>query len=293
MFCSQLKHRLRGAHEIRTGECYGCHFDRYGADSLKQFLIKNVAGCKCPDYHCSVTMGCGWIGSHHGGSRMTCGKCSSNGNYHPGMSDAGFETFNYVINHRSNITSEERSMLIAQQEQERLQKEQQERAITLAAKEYKLNQILKHREHETIQRQEEHDRQEKYKQEAKLNIIRFTSEIKQSNDNIMKNINSGHGYVFYFRGGELYNIQYQFIQLKPVTSYCCFIKFKYSDHKTLLKLFVKALQDDRMYKYNSIDDIIRIYAPRKNSHYHTFTYCNSESTAVLVYKNGQYGLISI
>lgn len=72
----------------------------------KQYLINNVAGCRCVDYHCTVTMGCGWIGSHHGGARMTCGKCSRTGPFHPGMSDEGFDLFNRVIRSASALKSQ-------------------------------------------------------------------------------------------------------------------------------------------------------------------------------------------
>ena len=110
--------------------------------------------------------------------------------------------------------------------------------------------------------------------------------IKESPDSIMRGIKDGHGYVFYILNNELLNIQYQAIPLQPMKT-CIF--FTVSDRGALVKMFAKAAQDDRMYTHSDIDGLVRRHANSNNTDWAA----RVVRRAVLVHKDGKYGLISI
>jgi len=290
MFCSARKHLLEGTYQQSTNTCLTCYYDTYGKDLLKDYIIRNVHGAKCPDYHCSVSMGCGWIGSHHGGARMTCGKCSNSGNFHPGLSDKGSQMLNYISGHGACVTVQKQQKFVPEKKEDEREREEIERK-------YRIERVLAEQAYKKRQEEQEEQEVEAKKRKAvelRNNIRNVITEIGQSNDKIMKNIKNGFGYVFHFHNGVLNNVTYKNIPLKPVNSYCCCFKFRYSNSKILLKLFLKNVNKDCVYIYDSFKNFINIQTNANNINYNTFDdRTDYSATAVLVQKNGRYGLIFV
>jgi hypothetical protein len=292
MICSAKEHRMIYQYEIDSGICLTCTCNRIGINDFREYIIKYVGNAKCQDYHCSVTMGCGWIGSHHGGARMTCGKCSGN-SFHPGLSDYGFKLFNYISNQNARITVNERQALLASEEQkrkkeakERQEQEENTRKYTPKPQEYyRIESENKHKKEQ--QNLDNHNKHIK-------DLINLIDKINKSKQQIMTDIKK-HNKGYIIRNCQInskYNsriycsdIVYTTIP-KLKSKYCCFT----SSQNSILSSYIKRTN---CYQTNLLEIIntLRNVEDVKTQYKITGHYGSRHYDELLIYKNNKFGFM--
>jgi hypothetical protein len=244
--CKGNQHYLYFSYESSTGDCLSCKCIQLSNDhEFKQYLRRNVPGAKCPNRFCEVTMGTGWVGSHHGGSRMTCGDCSGNYNFHPGLSNDGYKAFNDVNSGCFNITQSDRNKLaekIRMDEQKRREEEEQRRKDDIERKQNQIRIAIRQAEIDYA-----HDQSRENANLIKYNnqrseFARFVNNLINNPDSIMAGIKQTpiKGYLVYrssgaSNGGIYYRGVYGTVHPSPRTEYICCCKTIHKNINTLTK----------------------------------------------------------
>lgn len=246
--CRNYAHYLCFEYERTTNICLSCVYNNLGKSEyeFKKYIIQNIKGAKCPNSLCEVTMGAGWIGSHHGGPRMKCGSCSSYNHYHPGMSDSGYEIFNYILCGKSNISAQDKAEI-----SERLAKENEEMERIQIQQKNRKEAIERDRQRDKrIQQEEQRISDEakylkQYNEQMKRIKDTFDHVVKYPDD-IMRNVTrKGHliqGYVFHFVNNACFDATYEQITLREIHEYVCCFKIKHKSQKVLHELFMHYIK---------------------------------------------------
>jgi hypothetical protein len=266
---------------------------------FKSYLIKNVNGAKCPDSFCSVSMGCGWIGSHHGGARMTCGKCSHGSHFHPGLSDSGYELFNYIRNQQANISVNERQALLAYESEKRRnedkKRQEQEERYNKFNNDYYLryNENLK-AEHDEKCRKEQRNLDD-YNKHIK-DLINVIEQINKSKDKIMSNImEHNRGYILrynrccFWDHTSIFCVDIVYTTIPQLKSkFCCFTR----SQESILKSYSKSTKCDDINLYDIIHTLR--YNEDVKTQYTKYGSCGSfYNNKLLICKNNKFGFIPL
>jgi hypothetical protein len=254
-------------------------------------------------------MGCGWIGSHHGGARMTCGDCSSSYNFHPGLSNDGHKIFEHVRMRKSNISFEDKqknanSIKKIKEENEKMREKEQ--LLKKQREDYAMAESQKVWCAQS--KQMEYERESKYSQKLKSynesirQIDDICNKVTKNPDCIMNGIGKElvTGYVFEFDRNNCISVAYRSVFLKPIIVYtlCCgtrVTKQKYL-HKFLKKDIKDKLKSSNLPTlYTRQMFIDKIYSSTRDDEYKT-KYVNYGSSGdiiknLLVYKDGRYGFV--
>uniref|UniRef100_A0A6C0E9J5 Uncharacterized protein n=1 Tax=viral metagenome TaxID=1070528 RepID=A0A6C0E9J5_9ZZZZ len=314
--CKNYQHYLYFSYESSTGDCLSCKYIQSSNDhEFKQYLRRNVPGAKCPNSLCEVTMGRGWIGSHHGGPRMTCGDCSGNYNFHPGLSHDGYKAFNDVKSGCFNITQSDRNKLaekIRMDEQKRREEEEQRRKDDIERKQNQIRSAMRQAEIDNARAQlRENENLIKYDNQ-RSEFTKFVNNLINNPDSIMAGIKETpmKGYIIHRYDG-IYDGKYGIVHPAPrvKTKYvCCFktvdkninassTKFVLNDIK---KMCAIGLPYDKSNLHKLlIGDETNSYLGKKKLEYqkiffkHNGHLSGEADIMLLIYDKDRYGLIEI
>jgi hypothetical protein len=299
MICSRNLHRLATNTEQRTGICLTCTCNSMSESEFKSYLIKNVNGAKCPDSFCSVSMGCGWIGSHHGGARMTCGKCSHGSHFHPGLSDSGYELFNYIRNQQANISVNERQALLANESKKRENTAKERQEQEERTRQYKADYYIRQSEYckaqSDAQRTKEQQNLDDHDKHIK-DLINVIDQINKSKDKIMSDImEHNKGYILrYSQRMFTYNTSIYCVDIvytnipKLKSKYCCFTR----SQKSILKGYIKSTYCSKT-NLSKIIDTLRFTEDVKTRYRITGSYGSHYGYKLLICKNDEFCLIPL
>uniref|UniRef100_A0A6C0E8J0 Uncharacterized protein n=1 Tax=viral metagenome TaxID=1070528 RepID=A0A6C0E8J0_9ZZZZ len=325
--CKNYQHYLYFSYESVTGDCLSCKCNQLSNDhEFKQYLRMNVQGAKCPNRFCEVTMGRGWVGSHHGGARMTCGDCSGNYNFHPGLSNDGNAVFNHVTSGRSNITQNDKNILaekIKMYEQKRCEEEEQRRKDDIQRKENQIRIAVRQAEIDYANdKSRENANLIKYNNQLS-EFTKFVNNLINNPDSIMTGIKETpmKGYLickscplyhqYGCHEGLYYRGVYGSVRPKPKNEYICCCKIVHKNINTLTKFVRNDIKKmcsqelpynkSELYQLlvnNCLDRYHRVSDSEKIERHKSFFIKNGyrfgeDDIVLIIYDKGRYGLIEI